>query len=60
MAASVTAIPDSDISVMINGGGMKLKSRTAIDCIEKDKIVRRLKEYTKDLYKKYPNTSMHF
>jgi hypothetical protein len=37
-----------------------LKSRTEKDYIEKDKIIRRWKEYTKDLYKKDPNTSMHF
>jgi hypothetical protein len=37
-----------------------LKSRTGNDYIEKDKIIRRWKEYTEDLYKKDPNTSMHF
>jgi hypothetical protein len=37
-----------------------LKSRTGIDYIEKDKIIRRWKEYTEELYKKDPNTSMHF
>jgi hypothetical protein len=37
-----------------------LKSRTGKDYIEKDKIIRRWKEYTEDLYKKDSNTSMHF
>ena len=37
-----------------------LKSRTGKDYIEKDKIIRRWKEYTEDLYKKDPNISMHF
>ena len=37
-----------------------LKSRAEIDYIEKDKIIRRWKEYTEDLYKKDPNTSIDF
>jgi len=37
-----------------------LKSRTGKDYIEKDKIIRRWKEYTEDLYKEDLNTSMHF
>ena len=37
-----------------------LRSRTGIDYIEKDKIIRRWKEYIEDFYKKDPNTSMHF
>jgi hypothetical protein len=37
-----------------------LKSRTGIDYIEKDKIIRRWKEYIEELYKKDPNTSMYF
>jgi len=37
-----------------------LKSRAGIDYIEKDKIIRRWKEYTEDLYKKDPNTSIDF
>jgi hypothetical protein len=37
-----------------------LKSRTEKDYIEKDKIIRRWKEYTEDLYKKDQNTSVHF
>jgi len=42
----------------INTGS--LKSRAGIDYIEKDKIIRRWKEYTEDLYKKDPNTSIDF
>ena len=34
-----------------------LKIRAGTDYIEKDKIIRRWKEYTEDLYKKDPNTS---
>jgi hypothetical protein len=37
-----------------------LKSRTGKDYIENDKIIRRWKEYTEDLYKTDPNASMHF
>jgi hypothetical protein len=37
-----------------------LKSRAGIDYIEKDKIIRRWKEYTEDLYKKNPNTPIDF
>ena len=37
-----------------------LKSRTGIDYIEKDKIIRKWKEYTEELYKNDANTSMHF
>jgi hypothetical protein len=37
-----------------------LKSRTGIDYIEKDKIIRRWKEYAEELYKNDANTSMHF
>jgi len=37
-----------------------LKSRTWKDYIEKDKIIRRWKEYTEDLYKGDLNTYMHF
>jgi hypothetical protein len=37
-----------------------LKSRSGKDYIEKEKIIRRWKEYTEDLYKNDLNTSMHF
>jgi len=37
-----------------------LKGREGTDYIEKDKIIRRLEEYTEDLYKKDPNTSIDF
>jgi hypothetical protein len=37
-----------------------LKSRVRIDYTEKDKIIRRWKDYTEDLYKKDPNTSIDF
>jgi hypothetical protein len=37
-----------------------LRDRAGIDYIEKDKIIRRWKEYTEDLYKKDPNTSIDF
>jgi hypothetical protein len=37
-----------------------LRSKAGIDYIEKDKIIRRGKEYTEDLYKKDQNTSMDF
>ena len=37
-----------------------LKSRAGIHYIEKDKIIRRWKEYTEDLYKMDPNTSVDF
>jgi len=37
-----------------------LKSRTGIDYIEKDKIIRRWKEYTENLYRNDPNISIDF
>ena len=37
-----------------------LKSRAGIDYTEKDKIIRRWKEYTEDLYIQDPNTSIDF
>jgi len=59
MAASVTAIRDSDISVMIKRRRYDAKKQSRNRLHRKGQI-RRWKEYTEDLYKKYPNISMHF
>jgi hypothetical protein len=37
-----------------------IQSRAGIDYIEKDKIIRRWKEYTEELYKEDPNTTIEF
>ena len=37
-----------------------IQSRAGIDYIEKDKIISRRKEYTEELYKEDPNTSIEF
>jgi len=47
------SLPIVDLSIISSP-----KSRAGTDYIEKDKIIRRWKECTEDLYKKDPNTSL--
>jgi lipocalin len=42
----------------INAG--KIQSRAGIDYIEKGKVIRKWKEYTEELHKDNPNTSIEF